>query len=257
MIKISVAIITLNEANHIIPCLDSVSWADEVVVMDSGSCDQTVALARDWGAKVVHQDWLGFGPQKNQAVAYCRGEWVLSIDADERVSDGLRKAICQAVDNSQDVDFYEIRRYSNILGHIIRYGDWGRDWIVRLFRRQAGGAFSSAQVHESLQVPKQAQVKRLSGYILHYPYTSMTAWLDKVNHYTTLLARDCHSPPSKLKLLVGPWFKFWRSYVLKLGFLDGWPGLIVARMGQHYVFYKYFKKRYPYLVNYSDTIDKG
>lgn len=239
--KLSVIIITKNEAAHIGACLQSLSFADEVIVLDSGSSDDTCAIARQHGARVEHTaDWPGFGPQKNRALDLATGDWVLSIDADERVTPELAQAIGRVL-SQPGADAYRIARLSNFCGRWIRHSGWWPDYVVRLFRRQAG-RFSDARVHEHVVV--QGKTETLPGHFLHYPYASLEVFIDKINRYSTEAAQAAHRKGRRTSLpgIFGhaAW-TFIRHYWLRRGFLDGWQGLVLAGMAATGSFYRYVK----------------
>ncbi|WP_323017123.1 glycosyltransferase family 2 protein [Castellaniella sp.] len=239
--KLSVIVITKNEAGHIGACLDSVAFADEIIVVDSGSTDATCDLARQHGARViVTEDWPGFGPQKNRALDLVTGDWVLSIDADERVTPELALSI-QAVLQAPDADAYRIARLSTFCGRWIRHSGWWPDYVVRLFRRDAG-RFTGATVHERVQV--RGRTDTLEGHFLHYPYASLEVFIDKINRYSTEAARGAFEQGRRTSLL-GPFghaaWTFIRHYLLRRGFLDGWQGLVLAGMAATGSFYRYVK----------------
>ena len=187
-IALSVTLITRNESRHIAACLKSVAFADEWVVVDSGSTDGTRGIAESLGARVVTtDDWPGFGAQKNRALALARGRWVLSIDADERVSPALATRIQAAIRDSGAADGYELSRVSRFCGQWMRHGDWYPDRVTRLFKREKG-RFTNDLVHERLQV--DGRVERLSGDLLHDTMPSLDDALDKMNRYSTGRAVD-------------------------------------------------------------------
>lgn len=239
--RLSVIIITKNESAHIGACIDSVAFADEIIVLDSGSTDDTIAIARSRGAQVhVSQDWPGFGPQKNRALDLATGEWVLSIDADERVPPELAISIQQTL-KAPTAQAYRIARLSNFCGRWIRHSGWWPDHVVRLFQRGAG-RFTEVAVHERIEV--QGALATLSGHFLHYPYASLEVFIDKINHYSTEAARMAFDRGRRTSVL-GPFgHAFWtfvRHYVLRRGFLDGWQGLVLAGMAATGSFYRYAK----------------
>ncbi|CDM24916.1 glycosyltransferase family 2 protein [Castellaniella defragrans] len=238
---LSVIVITRNEAAHIGDCLDSVAFADEIIVLDSGSTDATREIARARGARVeVAPDWPGFGPQKNRALALATGDWVLSIDADERVTPELAGAIRQAI-GAPAAEAYRIARLSNFCGRWIRHSGWWPDYVVRLFRREAG-RFTDAAVHERVEV--RGRTGTLSGHFLHYPYATLEVFIDKINRYSTEAARAAFERGRRTTAL-GPFghglWTFVRHYVLRRGFLDGWQGLVLAGMAATGSFYRYVK----------------
>lgn len=239
--KLSVIVITKNEAAHIGDCLDSVAFADEIIVLDSGSMDDTCEIARARGARVaIAPDWPGFGRQKNRALDLATGDWVLSIDADERVTPELARAIRKALE-APAAQGYRIARLSNFCGRWIRHSGWWPDYVVRLFRRDAG-RFTDAAVHEHVEV--RGCTDTLSGHFLHYPYASLEVFIDKINRYSTEAARGAFERGRRTTVL-GPFgHGFWtfaRHYVLRRGFLDGWQGLVLAGMAGTGSFYRYVK----------------
>ncbi|WP_066456309.1 glycosyltransferase family 2 protein [Castellaniella caeni] len=239
--RLSVIVITKNEAAHIGACLQSLGFADEIIVLDSGSSDATCAIARQHGARVESSvDWPGFGPQKNRALDLATGDWVLSIDADERVTPELAQAI-QHVLQQPRATAYRIARLSNFCGRWIRHSGWWPDYVVRLFRRDAG-RFSEARVHEHVRV--QGRIDTLSGHFLHYPYASLEVFIDKINRYSTEAAQAAHDKGRRTSLpgVFGhaAW-TFVRHYWLRRGFLDGWQGLVLAGMAATGSYYRYVK----------------
>jgi glycosyltransferase involved in cell wall biosynthesis len=246
MAKLSVILIVCNEAAHIIDCLDSVKFADEWIVLDSGSIDATVELARQWGASVyIESDWQGFGVQKNRALAYAKGEWVLSIDADERVTPELAQEILKVVRQpllSTNPHGYKIARLSSFCGHFMRHGGWWPDHVLRLFRRESG-RFSDRAVHESVQLVGGAAC--LQGHFLHYTYADIDAWLRKMNNYTTAGAAIMAEKNVRVSLVGAVLKGFWafiRAYIFRLGFLDGAYGFIAAMSAGHNTYYRCIKR---------------
>lgn len=238
---LSVIIITKNEERHIGDCLASVAFADEVIVLDSGSTDRTLEIAKVHGAK-VHQsnDWPGFGPQKNRALDLATGDWVLSIDADERVTPELADAIIEAMTNPAS-DAYRVARLSSFCGRWIRHSGWWPDYVVRLFRKGAG-RFSDVAVHE--KVITQTSPGTLSGHFLHYPYENYDALISKVNRYSTDAAIMMHRRGKKTNMpaiLGHALWTFIRIYFLRKGFLDGKEGFILAATAAAGSFFRYSK----------------
>jgi glycosyltransferase involved in cell wall biosynthesis len=240
--KLSVIIITKNEAGNIQACLDSVRFANEWIIVDSGSTDGTVEIARAAGATVLQTaDWPGFGPQKNRALDAAQGEWILSLDADERIPDALRNEILAAIDAPAH-DTYALPRLSSFCGHFIRHAGWYPDYIVRLFRRDAG-RFSDDLVHESVIV-KRGTSGRLRTPMLHYSYLDDDAYLRKLTQYSTLGAQQAFAAGKRSSLgkaIVHACSAFLRSYVFKRGFLDGRAGVMVALSTAESTYHKYFK----------------
>lgn len=239
--SLSVIVITRNESERLRPCLESVAFAGEVVVVDSGSTDDTPGLARGMGARVhCTADWPGFGPQKNRALDLATLDWVLSIDADERVTARLREQI-EAVLADPKFDAYSVNRRSSYCGQFMRHSGWYPDPVVRLFRR-GSARFSDDRVHEALRV--RGPVGRLGGELLHESFADLEAVLDKVNRYSSASARDLHrrgvkGSPGKA-LGHGLW-AFLRTYLFKRGFLDGRLGLALAISNAEGTYYRYLK----------------
>ncbi|HLR30555.1 MAG TPA: glycosyltransferase family 2 protein, partial [Paenalcaligenes sp.] len=246
--RLSVTIITKNEAAHIIDCIHSVAFADEVIVLDSGSTDDTCALAEQAGAKVFKSaDWPGFGPQKNRALDYAQGEWVLSLDADERISSELAQQILAVInpttgsDNRDIPDAYELSRMSCYGGRWMQYSGWRPDFILRLFRRTQA-RFSDDLVHESVQF--KGRVGQLQGVIYHYPYDSVETHIKKMDHYSTAAAQSLWARGRKISvvgILLKMFWTFVRVYIIRRGFLDGKQGLILALMAATGNMYRYSK----------------
>lgn len=245
---LSVIIITKNEADNIGDCLDSVAFADERIVVDSGSTDETCAIARAKGARVIQtDDWPGFGPQKNRALDMATKTWVLSIDADERVTPELAQEIQLLLrqDSVADAEMllpgYRVARLSNFCGRWIRHSGWWPDYVVRLVRR-GSARFTDSLVHESLKV--DGSVGTLKGHFLHYPYSDMEALLAKVNQYSTAGAQMMYAKGRTTGIpgIIGhSVWTFIRIYVMRRGFLDGREGFILAAVGAAGSFFRYSK----------------
>lgn len=240
-ILLSVIVITKNEEANIQACLDGVRFADEIIVVDSGSTDQTVLLARAAGAVVIETaDWPGFGPQKSRALAAATGEWVLSLDADERITPALAQEIRDVI-RHPSADAYEISRSSWYCGRFIKHAGWSPDYVTRLFRRGTA-RFSEHIVHERL-LPDGA-VKRLRAPMLHYSFLNFSQVLHKVDSYSTLSARQAHAAGKRAgvgtALLHGFW-AFLRTYFFRLGLLDGAHGLALAISNAEGSYYRYLK----------------
>ena len=239
--KLSVIIIAKNEAANIGACIESVSWADEIIVVDSGSTDDTASLARGMGAQVYeHPDWPGFGPQKNRALGYATGVWVFSIDADERVTAALRAELEQAMREAQ-ADGYFCPRLSQFCGTFIHHCGWYPDYVLRLFRRGAG-RFSDSLVHESVLLTGKSD--RLKTPLLHYSYLTLGDVERKVEQYSTAAAQQMFIAGKRASLagaiLSGAW-AFLRTYVMRLGVLDGVAGWRIAGMNARTTYLKYNK----------------
>lgn len=238
---LSVIIITKNEAAHIADCLDSVSFADEIIVLDSGSTDNTREIAAAKGAKVTTSpDWPGFGPQKNRALELASGIWVLSIDADERVTPELAAEIQRELAQPR-ASAYKIARLSNFGGRWIRHSGWWPDHVLRLFR-QDSARFKDVAVHESVVTTSPVAV--LDGHFLHYPYADLETFIAKINHYSTEAACMMHAKGKTSSLAGAIGHSVWtfvRIYLIRRGFLDGKEGFVLAAMGAAGSFFRYNK----------------
>jgi len=237
---LSIAIITLNAASQLAACLDSVRFADDIVVVDSGSTDGTQALAASYGARVIAQDWLGFGPQKQFAVESASHDWVLCLDADERVSPALQASIENALNNPSTAAF-RFPRCNRFLGRYLKHGEGYPDWSLRLFdRRQA--RWSTDAVHE--KVVTEAPVGTLTGDLLHDSAESLAIYLTKQNRYTTLaaeMALQAGKRTSFARIALSPLVRFIKFYIIRQGFRDGLPGLIHIAIGCFNSMMKYSK----------------
>ncbi|MGQ0657574.1 MAG: glycosyltransferase family 2 protein [Chromatiales bacterium] len=244
MTRLSVIVITKDESADIRACLDSVRWADEIVVVDGGSRDDTVAICREYTDKVyICNDWPGFGPQKNRALSCATGEWVLSLDADERVSPALRKEIEHAIVSERFVG-YEIPRRSSYCGRVLRHGGWWPDHVLRLFKREQG-RFWNRRVHE--KVIMRGAPGRLQEPLIHKTFGSLEEVLDKINSYSSEGARLFYEQGKRAGLgaaLAHGLWAFIRTYFLKAGLLDGREGLMLAISNAEGTYYRYLKLAY-------------
>jgi glycosyltransferase involved in cell wall biosynthesis len=242
MSRISVIILTLNEEKNIGDCLDSVRWADEVLVVDSGSADMTVKIAEQHGARTLVLPWEGYGPTKNRALEQTTGDWVLWLDADERVSDELGREIRMIITRNETPHAgFEVARRAYFLGRWIKHCGWYPSFVTRLFRK-GQGRFSNQKVHEQLVL--HGTKGRLSNDIMHLTDPDLGHYFNKFNRYTSLAAEEMHSAGRRFRLtdlIVRPAFTFLRMYILRLGVLDGMQGLILCAVSSAYVFSKYAK----------------
>jgi glycosyltransferase involved in cell wall biosynthesis len=241
-VKLTVTVITYNEAAHIQDALDSVAWADEVLVVDSGSSDGTADLARAKGARVVVRDWPGYSAQKNFAADAASYDWILSVDADERVTPELAVEIRQLLATEPGAAGYRVRRVSRYLGRWIRTTDWYPDYQLRLYDRRAG-RWNGLRIHESFRLHEGAP-STLRGELQHYAYRDIAHHLQKIDAYTTLAADEAHERGRRtnpLSMALHAWFAFVRNYLLRGGFRDGAPGLIISMLNGYYVFVKLAK----------------
>ena len=237
----SVTIITLNEAAHLAAAIASVAWADDIVVVDSGSTDGTVDIARQLATRVEVRDWPGYAVQKNYAASLARHDWILSLDADERVSGTLARSVDAWRRRDPDAHGYRVARTSWYLGAWIRSTDWYPDYQLRLYDRRAG-AWQPARVHESVRVTGEPAL--LAGEIEHYPYADVSDHLQRIDRYTTLAALDLRERGRRagaLALVMHPLAAFLRNYILRRGFRQGRAGLAVSLLNSYYVLLKYVK----------------
>ncbi len=245
---LSVAIITLNAASQLEECLKSARFADEIVVVDSGSTDGTQALAERYGARVIAQDWLGFGPQKQFAVEAARHDWVLCLDADERVTPELQASIESALVRPGN-GAYRFARCNRFLGRYLKHGEGYPDWSLRLFDRQQA-RWSSDAVHE--KVVTDSAIGTLKGDLLHDSAETLAAYLSKQNRYTSLaaeMALHAGKRASFGRLAFSPVVRFIKFYLIRQGFRDGLPGLIHIAIGCMNSFLKYAKMLEKQLSN--------
>lgn len=241
--RLSVIVITRNESANISDCLRSLVFADEVVVLDNSSTDGTADIARRLGARVfVTEDWPGFGPQKNRVLDLAVGEWILSIDADERVTPELCEEIQQVISAVSSPHVYSIPRRSSYCGQYMMHSGWNPDFVARLFRR-GQAKFSDDLVHERL-LP-QGCVTRLKSPLLHLSFPDFESVLDKVNRYSTAGAQAMEKRGRSSSLWTaivhGVW-AFFRTYILRRGFLDGQLGLALAISNAEGTYYRYVKR---------------
>ena len=238
---ISAVLISLNAQAHLRECLQSVAWCDEVVVLDSGSTDATPKICAEAGATFsVSADWPGFGPQKNRAIALASGAWIFSLDTDEVCTPELRAAIEDAV-RVGTFPAYEMPRRSSFCGHFMRHGGWWPDHVTRVFRRGAA-RFSDSRVHESLVV--DGKVGRVNTPLIHYTYDNLQQALEKAERYATAGAQQAFEQGKRATPLTAALRAAWafvRTYVIRLGFLDGAPGLALARYNARTTCLRYMK----------------
>jgi glycosyltransferase involved in cell wall biosynthesis len=239
---LSVIVITKNEEKVVGRCLQSVDWADEVIVLDSGSTDNTVEICRTCGATVsVTGDWPGFGPQKNRALSRATGDWVLSLDADEWVSQELAREIREVISAPSSLTCYEIPRLSSYCGRYMRHSGWWPDYVLRLFRR-GQARFSDDLVHERVIV--DGPYGRLRSALLHESVRNLEEVVDKMNQYSTAGAIVLHARGKRTGLCHavarGLW-TFIQTYIFRAGFLDGHEGFMLAFSNAEGTYYKYLK----------------
>jgi glycosyltransferase involved in cell wall biosynthesis len=241
--SLSVAVIALNEEDRIRACLESVVWADEIVVVDAGSSDKTVEIAQGFTDRVLFRAWDGYAAQKNFALDQCRGDWLLSLDADERVPDALREEIRDTLAREPAEAGFRVPRQNHFAGRFMRYGGLYPDHQLRLVRR-GRGRFVERAVHESMRV--EGTAGRLQAALVHESYRSVADFLQRANRYSDLAAAELARTGrggGLADLWLRPLWRFVSMYVLRAGFLDGWRGLVLAVLYAHYVFLRGAKVR--------------
>jgi len=243
MIKLSAILITKNEEANIERCLRSVSWVDEIIVVDSRSTDRTVEIARDFGAKVFTPEWKGFGPTKQYALEQAGGEWILSIDADEEVSFTLKNEIQQLLESDPPFDGYAVPRKTQFLGKWILHSGWYPDYVLRLFKKDSG-CFTEALVHEQIEI--SGPTGRLHNSLLHYSYPTLENYIRKLDQYSTLGAQELLKAGKNFHahhLVIKPPVKFFQKFVMQKGWRDGWEGFLIAHLSATGILLRYAKLR--------------
>jgi (heptosyl)LPS beta-1,4-glucosyltransferase len=239
--KVSVTVITQNEAHRLAEALQSVAWADERIVVDSGSTDDTLAIARQFADRVETRAWDGYASQKNYAASLATHDWILSLDADERVGVALGDEIRELLKTEPAARGYRVPRVTNYLGQWIRSTDWWPDWQLRLYDRRAG-QWARVHVHESVRM--SAPVEKLRGELLHHPYADIADHLDTIDRYTTIAANELYDRGRRsgpLRIIGHAKMAFLRNYILRGGFRQGTTGLVVSLLNSYYVMLKFAK----------------
>lgn len=245
--NLSAAIMTFNEERNLERTLKALAdICDEIVIVDSGSTDGTKEVAEKYGAKFIYQPWLGYGKQRNTAIESCNGKWILAVDADEELSPELKQKIIKIINGTEDKKVYEINRLSVCFGKQIKHGGWGTSYAVRLFLKTAG-RFNDNTVHESFVT--QEEVYKIKEDIYHHSYLTLEDYFSKFNRYTTEGALEYYKKGKKAsigQIIFNPIYKFIRMYIIRLGFLDGVEGFLLASTSSMYSMVKYFKLREIY-----------
>jgi glycosyltransferase involved in cell wall biosynthesis len=239
--NLTVTVITRNEAANLAAALDSVRWADEIIVVDSESTDNTVEIARRYTERVIVRPWPGYVEQKNFAAAQASHDWILSLDADERLSPDLAGEIRGVLTGAPDAAGYRIPRATFHFGRWIRSTDWYPDYQLRLYDRRRA-TWAGRYVHESVRA--EGRVDRLRGELQHYPYRDLSHHVQTMDRYTTLAARQMYEDgrrASWVDILILPRLAFFRNYILRGGIWDGMPGLVISAMNAYYVGLKFAK----------------
>jgi glycosyltransferase involved in cell wall biosynthesis len=237
---ISAVMIARDAEDTIAATLESLRRFPEVIVYDNGSSDQTMEIARRFSNVSVHEgEFLGFGPTKNHAASLASNDWVFSIDSDERISDELLTSIALA-DLSLEKIAYAVNRANYLRGKRVRYSGWGNDWLIRLYNRNAA-ALSDAAVHEIVRPPVGGETRKLDGDLLHDAVRELGDFLVKIDRYTEIRRQQTPRVISPVLIFLRSTWAFIRTYFLRLGFLDGWRGLVIATCDANGVFFKYMK----------------
>jgi len=238
---LTVIVPTFNEEDNIRGCLESVAWADDIFVVDSYSTDRTLEIAREFTDHVVQHEYVNPAAQKNWAIPQAKGDWLLAVDADERVTPELRARIQGVLERGTEFDGFRIRRMTVFFGKLIRHCGWHRDYPLRLWRN-GKGRYADVSVHEHVLV--DGRVGTIREHFLHDTYRSLDHYLEKFGRYTTWSAQDLHRRGKRAtwgSLTLRPLWRFFRMFVLRHGFLDGKHGLILCRLAAYSVFMKYAK----------------
>ncbi len=237
--RISAVIITKNEERNIARCLHAIRWVDEIIIVDSQSTDRTVEIARSYGAKIHSPEWMGYGPTKQYGVEQAEGDWILSLDADEVVSPELAAEIRDVCASDTPCAGYRVPRLTGFLGSWIYHSQWYPDYVVRLFRR-GKGRFSDSAVHEHVEL--EGALGSLKNTLLHYSYPDLKTFHAKGDRYAELSAREMYDRGRNAGRLA-VWFRaigtFYRHFILRGGFLDGWEGWYIAMLSSRRNFQKY------------------
>ncbi len=230
--KLSVVIITFNSERYLRQSLASASFAEEILVLDSGSTDTTIDIAKDFGASIYQEKWRGFGKQKQMAVDLARNDWIFVLDSDEIITSELREELLRVLKNPK-FKGYLVPRLNYFFGRPLKRCGLYPDYSLRLFNRKFG-KFTEDKVHERVKI--EGKIGKLKKYMLHFAYENLEEFIMKQNKYSTLLAK-----PNRFKAIFSPLWTFFKLYFLKLGFLDGWEGFVVSSLYSQYTFWKYTK----------------
>lgn len=240
--KLSVGLITFNEEKNLPRTLDSIlEIAGEIIIVDSGSTDKTIEIAQKYNADIYSEEWKGYGLQKNSVIDKCNGEWILLIDADEEISKELKEKIKKIISDEKSKKVYKTNFTAVCFGKKIRYGGWSKHYRVRLFRKESG-RYNDREVHEKFITNEETGV--IKEEIYHHTYENLEDYFNKFNRYTTESARQYKKQNKKKSFIIfylDSMFKFFKMYILKLGFLDGYEGYLLAKLSSFYVFTKYAK----------------
>lgn len=239
--KISAIIITKDEEHSIRECLQSISWVDEIIVVDSESKDQTLKICKEFRAKIFTKSWQGFGPQKNEAIKHAKYKWILSIDADEIITPELKKEIIAITKSNNPSEAYSICRRSFYCGRLIKFSGWQSDFVVRFFQKKFC-KFSNDLVHEKVLV--NGVTLKTKSYMIHNAFENFEEVIKKINVYSSLSASMFYKKNRKSSLKKAILHAFWsfiKTYIIKLGFLDGKYGFMLSISNAEGTYYRYIK----------------
>jgi len=241
-VPLSIVLISLNEQSNIARALNSVKWADDVVVYDSGSTDETIEIAKKMGANVIQGQWLGFGKTKKLATNYAKFDWVLSLDCDEVITEALQAELCSKLNILKPHHVYKIPRLSFYLAKAIKHGGWFPDYQARLFNKKYHN-WNEVLIHEKINAKNY---ENLASYMNHYVFKNIEHQVSTNNRYSSLQAQEMYRSGKKFSwflFFTKPWVKFIECYFLKRGFLDAWAGYVIAYSASYSVFLKWAKLR--------------
>lgn len=239
---IAVALIIKNEEQNLATCLDTVKdWVDEIVILDAGSTDNSIEIAHRYTDKVfINEKWSGFGPQRRLAQSYVASDYILWLDADEQVTPELKQSILQALETDKDNCIYKVDRLSTAFGKQIKYSGWSPDWVTRLYRTKET-QYNQSLVHESVEIPNTHKVVALKGKLLHHTFDELSQYTRKTALYMKSWAdqREGKKKSSLFSAISHAFFRFFKMYIIKLGFLDGRHGLLLAILSANTTFTRY------------------
>jgi len=251
MASVSAIVITYNEESNVTECLESLKWCDEILLVDSGSTDRTTQIAGEFTSNIITADKNStYGEKRNLGITKASGDWILWIDADERITPKLEEEIKNTVMSEDANDAYMINRKSFFINKFIKHSGWYPDYTLRLFKKSTGIKFNLLQVHESARF--EGRTGKLKNDIIHYTVRNFEHYINKLNVYTTLSAEELHVKGKKasvIDIIFRPAFTFFKMYFLKLGILDGYMGLVLCTLSGVHVMVKYSKLYYLYKSN--------
>lgn len=240
MIPISATILTKNSEKYLTEVLTSLEALDEVIILDNGSSDSTLEIVKKFkNTHIYKSEFIGFGPLKNLAASYAKNDWIFSIDSDEVASTQLIHDL-KKINRSNGKKLYIIKRENYFLNQLVRHSGWGKDHLIRIYNREHH-SFTNAHVHESIEMKKKSDVKILNGTIKHYAVDDILSFLTKIKRYSSLERKKKLKKLNPTFILLRSFFAFFKTYILKKGFLDGYIGLVIAVSDANGVFYKYMR----------------